>query len=98
MTQIKQVQQQSVSSHDEQILVVRRAHLFSEMNSAWHGLKEVNFEHYMHIINHKKEFHARSLMETDPTYKQIIPYLVFEYNGRYFLMQRRADASETRLR
>ena len=27
-------------------------------------------------------------METDPTYKQIIPYLIFVHNNRYFLMQR----------
>ena len=37
-------------------------------------------------------------MEVDPAYKQIIPYLVFEHNNNYFLMQRRSTASETRLR
>ena len=37
-------------------------------------------------------------METDPTYKQIIPYLIFTHDNHYFLMQRRAQASEQRLR
>ena len=83
---------------DEHILVVNRSHLFVAEEQAWHGLKEVNFEHYLHIINHKKEFHPRSVMETNPTYKQIIPYLIFEHNNNYFLMQRKSDASETRLR
>src|SRR5216684_3696302 len=83
--------------HDEQILVVRRSHIFAQ-DAAWHGLKEVNFDHYLHIINHRKEFHPRSLMEVDPVYKQIIPYLIFEHDNHYFLMQRKSDASESRLR
>ena len=37
-------------------------------------------------------------METDPSYKQIIPYEVFTFNDRYFLMQRQAKASEQRLK
>lgn len=88
---------QNTSLQDEHILVVKRSYLFAD-SQAWHGLKEVNFDHYLHIINHKKEFHPRSVMETNPLYKQIIPYLVFEHNQQYFLMQRRSDSSETRLR
>jgi len=99
MTQINSAQQHNKQTHDEQILVVRRTHLFSEMMMpAWHGLRQVDFEHYLHIINHKKEFHPRSIMETDPLYKQIIPYLIFENDKNYFLMQRQSTASETRLR
>lgn len=98
MSQINIAQQQTVTQKiDEQILVVKRSHLFAAVEP-WHGLKEVNVDHYMHIINHKKEFHPRSLMETNPTYKQIIPYLIFEHNNQYFLMQRKSDASESRLR
>lgn len=81
--------------HDEHILVVKRSHLFP--NGDWHGLAEINFDHYMHIINHKKEFQPRSLMETDTTYKQIIPYLIFMHDDKFFLMQRSAKASESRL-
>jgi len=80
---------------DESILVVKRSHFFP--HGAWQGLKKVNFDHYVHIIDHKKEFHARSLMEQDPIYKQIIPYLVFQYEDKFFLMQRRSTASEQRL-
>jgi len=90
----KQVIDQKI---DEHILVVKRSYLFAE-SQAWHGLKEVNFDHYLHIINHKKEFHPRSVMETNPLYKQIIPYLIFTHDNNYFLMQRRSDSSETRLR
>ena len=90
-------QQQNTQLHDEHILVVRRAHLFATQQ-AWHGLKAVNFDDYLHIINHRKEFQPRSIMETDPTYKQIIPYLIFTHDNHYFLMQRKSDASESRLR
>lgn len=97
MAQINIQQQPIIQKHDEQILVVKREHLFAD-TAAWHGLKEVDFEQYLNIINDKKEFLPRSIMETDPTYKQIIPYLVFKHNDTYFLMQRRSDSSETRLR
>lgn len=36
-------------------------------------------------------------MEVDPTYKQIIPYLIFCHEDKYFVMQRQAKATETRL-
>src|SRR5947207_15117612 len=93
---LQQNQQMPQHHHDEHILVVKRSHLLP--NGDWHGLAAIDFDHYMHIIDHKKEFHPRSLMETNTTYKQIIPYLVFQYDNKYFLMQRKADASETRLR
>jgi len=97
MSQTIKQQQHNIQTHDEQILVVKRDHIFADRQS-WHGLKEVDFEQYMQIINDKKEFLPRSIMETDPTYKQIIPYLVFTHQNNYFLMQRKSDASEARLR
>jgi predicted NUDIX family phosphoesterase len=87
----KSNQLQPPTPHDEQILVVRREHLFT--SDAWHGLKPVNFDSYIAIIDQHKEFHWRSLMEEDPTFKQIIPYLIFQHEDTFFLMQRRPDAS-----
>lgn len=81
--------------HAEEILVVKRTHLFPEQS--WTGLKNVDFQEYLTIINQHKEFHPRFLMETDPTFKQIIPYLVFKHQDKYFLMERHKKASETRL-
>jgi predicted NUDIX family phosphoesterase len=97
MSQIVTPQELNKPLHDEHILVVRRAHLFATQD-AWHGLQELDFDHYMHIINHRKEFHPRSLMELNPIYKQIIPYLIFTHENKFFLMQRKSDASEARLR
>lgn len=92
-----QVQKSSLNIvQDEEILVVRREELFKNI-PAWSGLKDVNFDEYLRIIQEKKEFLPRSVMEQDTNYKQIIPYLVFCHEGRYFLMQRTAQATEQRL-
>lgn len=82
--------------HDEHILVVNRATLFGK-TPAWNGLAAVDIEHYVQLIMQKKEFLPRSLMEVDPTYKQIIPYLIFQHEDKYFLMQRTATSTEKRL-
>ena len=42
-------------------------------------------------------FLPRGQMELDPTYKQIIPYMVFVYERKVFVMQRSAGAGEQRL-
>ena len=97
MAYIAKEQEQNLQVHDELILVVKREDLFAK-TEAWHGLKAFNFEDYIDIINDKKEFLPRSMMEVDPTYKQIIPYLIFKHDDTYFLMQRKSDASEERLR
>ena len=94
--EVRKIKETSPSLHDETILVVKRTALFHK-ESAWSGLKKVNFDKYLTLIQEKKEFMPRSIMETDPQYKQIIPYLVFSYNNTYFLMQRTAQASEKRL-
>lgn len=83
--------------HDEMILVVKRADIFSVF-PAWHGLAQEPLEHILEVIKSKKEFQPRSAMETDPSYKQIIPYLIFNHDNRYFLMQRQGHASEQRLK
>lgn len=98
MTHTTQQSQQPVAApHDEAILVVKRSHLFATEADAWLGLRQVDFAHYIALIQNNKEFLPRSVMETDPRYKQIIPYLVFNVDDRYFLMQRRSTASEIRL-
>lgn len=81
---------------DEYILVVKRDVLLT--NTSWQGLNTTTTEDLVALINTHKEFLPRSLMEVDPQYKQIIPYLVFTHNNRYFLMQRRAETTEQRLK
>jgi predicted NUDIX family phosphoesterase len=97
MMQTQQLVNQAVpQSHDELILVVKRDDIFVT-HAAWHGMQSEPLDAIMHAIKTKKEFLPRSVMEMDPNYKQIIPYLIFKHQDRYFLMQRQAKASEQRL-
>ena len=93
----KSVQPLSGHQEDELILVVKRSDFFHN-EDAWQGLKQVDFDAYLTLIQEKKEFLPRSVMETDISYKQIIPYLVFSHNDEYFLMQRTSNQTESRLR
>lgn len=81
----------------EQILVVKRDVLFSK-TSAWLGVKKGLMSDFQELITQHQEFHPRDQMETDFTYKQIIPYLIFCHDDRYFVMQRSDNASEQRLK
>lgn len=80
---------------DEHILVVKREHLFH--SCVWQGLNNKETEHYQNIIACHGEFHPRTTMEDDERFKQIIPYMIFEHEQHYFLMQRKSNASEVRL-
>jgi len=80
---------------DELVLVVKREILFPQ--EAWHGIEQKDCSEFAHLIRTHQEFLPRSRMETDPRYKQIIPYLVFTHENKYFVMQRRASATEQRL-
>lgn len=87
---------QPQSSLPESILVVKRSVLFPE-EPAWQGMQPLSDSLAETILQHQ-EFHPRPLMEEDPRYKQIIPYLIFKHEDTYFLMRRSAKASETRLK
>lgn len=93
----KQSAQNAVSTKpDESILVVPRDLLF--IRGAWQGLLTEHVDYYQGLVASKAQYHWRSVMEQDATYKQIIPYMIFEYNNSYFLMERRSTASEQRLK
>lgn len=85
-----------LNNHDELVLVVKREKMFP--HGAWQGLKAVNGEEYLSIIANEKEFLPRQKMEVDPAYKQVIPYLVFKFGEKYFLMQRQSKSTDQRLK
>ena len=81
----------------EQILVVKRSILFNNEKDIFDGLT-TKLDQYLYRILEAREFKPRPEMEEDPRYKQIIPYLLFKHQDRYFLMQRMATSSEQRLK
>jgi len=81
---------------DEQILVVKRSILFSDIHS-WHGILSNFFNQYIGVIQQHAEYIPRSLAETNFEFKQIIPYVLFVHDHKLFVMQRKSTASEQRL-
>ena len=80
----------------EQVLVVKREDMFPD--GAWHGFVTENLERHQKTIRDKHFFKPRADVENDPTFQQIIPYVVFRHDDRYLLTHRLRASSERRLR
>ncbi|MCX5923977.1 MAG: hypothetical protein NTZ68_00930 [Candidatus Dependentiae bacterium] len=80
----------------EEILVIRRSALFEHI-APWYGINTQAFDACMQSIQNNITFIPRSHAETNPSYKQIIPYIIFIFDQKIFVMQRKATASEQRL-
>jgi len=84
------------SKDDEQILVIKSDILFK--NGKWQGLKTNNLDYYVDLIKKNSEFKRRGDMENDPSWQQIIPYILFNYQDKYFLYKYLKKAGEQRLK
>lgn len=80
----------------EHVLCVKRDEIFPD--GAWHGFVSDGLERYQQVIRTRSFFMPRAEVEDDPTYQQIIPYVVFRHSDRYFLTRRLKASSEKRLR
>lgn len=83
-------------AQEEQVLVVERKVI--EQVGMFHGLNP-NVQQYLDKIfaQGAPRFMARSLAEKDPSFKQIIPYVIISHNGKYLSYVRGKKAGETRL-
>ncbi len=87
---------------NEQILVVRSDIIFGK--EKWQGLKTDNLDYYLDLIKNNYEFKRRGDMETDSSYQQIIPYMIFSFENpeknkerKFFAYKYIKNAGETRL-
>ena len=80
----------------EQVLVVKREEIFPD--GAWHGFVTEDLERHQRVIRERHFFKARADVENDPSFQQIIPYVVFRHDDRYLLTHRLRASSEKRLR
>ncbi len=78
----------------EEILVISREHL---MHEQVHGFARGPADYVIRIDRHAS-FRPREQVEDDPSFKQIIPYLIVRHTDRLFLFQRTAAGNEGRLR
>lgn len=94
---LKQTQHQPLhQNYSEEILVVRRNILFQN-NPAWNGINTTTFDTFVENIQRHAAYIPRAHAETNPAYKQIIPYMIFRFEQKIFVMQRKSTASEQRL-
>jgi len=84
-----------MKTHDEQILVVPRARLFT--GQSVHGFTTAGAADYLARVREHGTFRLRGDMEEDPSMKQIIPYLVVRHGPQLFLFQRTTAGGEARL-
>jgi predicted NUDIX family phosphoesterase len=80
----------------EEVLCVKREDIFPD--GAWHGFVTDGLERHQAVIREHHFFMARAAVEDDPSYQQIIPYVVFRHGDLYFLTHRLRASSEKRLR
>ncbi len=84
-----------MNKDDEQILVVKSDIIFQK--EKWQGLKTDNLDYYIDLIKNNYEFKRRGDMENDPSFQQIIPYMVFNFQDKYFIYKYLPKAREQRL-
>ena len=63
----------------------------------WYGLRTDDLAAFVEAVERTGTYEARAAMERDPSYNQIIPYLVLRDGPRWFLMQRTAAGGDERL-
>jgi predicted NUDIX family phosphoesterase len=80
----------------EEVLCVRSEDIFPD--GAWHGFVTESLERHQEVIRQRHFFKPRAEVENDPSFQQIIPYVVFRHRDRYLLTHRLRASSERRLR
>ena len=83
-------------AQDEQVLVVERKVI--EQIGLFHGLT-TDVQSYLSVLFDSSvlRFMPRPQAEKDPSYKQLIPYVIISYDGKYLTYVRGKRAGETRL-
>jgi predicted NUDIX family phosphoesterase len=81
----------------EKVLVVPARCLWDRVTHTDRGLITEGVEQLAPVVATCGSFMERSAAETDPEYKQVIPYAVISHAGSYFLLRRKTAQSERRL-
>jgi predicted NUDIX family phosphoesterase len=79
----------------ELVYVVPRADVMDR--SGWRGIRTAGLEELLEGIERQGRYEPRDAMERDPSFKQVIPYLVLRDGESYFLMRRTRGGRDERL-
>ena len=80
---------------DEKVLVIPRDIFFEK--GSWQGIKKDNLDYYLNLLKSSSFFKERKDVEEDPYYLQIIPYIIFSFEDKFFLYKYINKAGEKRL-
>ncbi len=80
---------------DEQVLVLPRQALVP--GEGWLGIRKTDLADALALVASHGRFMRRADAEEDPSFKQVIPYLVLRDGGRWFLMRRTSGGGDARL-
>ncbi|MFL5756107.1 MAG: NUDIX domain-containing protein [Chloroflexota bacterium] len=83
-----------MTRQQEHVLVVPRT---AVMGDGWLGVRSTGIRETLETIRREGRFEPRQTMENDPSFKQIIPYLVLRDGDRWFLMRRTRAGGDARL-
>jgi predicted NUDIX family phosphoesterase len=81
--------------HTEQVLGIARALVPGGLK--WRGVRAAPLEPYLEAVRQHGTFRPRPEAETDPSWKQIIPYLALRDGKRILLMKRTRAGGDMRL-
>jgi len=79
----------------ERVLVVPRETVIQ--GAGWTGIRTDGVDAFLAAVEAHGRFELRAAMEVDPSFKQVIPYLVLRDGDRYFLMRRTRAGGDARL-
>jgi predicted NUDIX family phosphoesterase len=81
---------------NEKVLVVKKDIIFQ--NEHWQGLKKDNLSYLLDLIRNNYQFMPRGNVEDDPSWQQIVSYIIFSFENKYFLYRYLEKAGEQRLK
>lgn len=80
---------------DELVFVVPRSSIPDE--AGWYGVRTDDLDAFLDALERDGRYEPRPAMEVDPSFKQVIPYLVLRDGERFFLMRRTRAGVDARL-
>lgn len=80
---------------DELVFVVPRSSIPDE--AGWYGVRTDDLDGFLDALERDGRYEPRPAMEVDPSFKQVIPYLVLRDGERFFLMRRTRAGVDARL-
>jgi len=84
-----------MAASPELVYVVPRTAVMD--GAGWRGVRTAGLHDLLEAIDERGRYELRDAMERDPSFKQVIPYLVLRDDERYFLMRRTRGGRDERL-